>query len=440
MDFYVHNLAQMGAANAAVASENIYNQQGALVVPAGQSIHLNVIEKIAAHKLSRPIEESVTLKCCVSSGDIISQFKAMPNHPEVSELLRRQALLDRFESKCRGVDRYPLINQKLTVMAERFPRLYKKAVFGAFVSMLLCDELNLNEEQSHNIFIAALARDIGLLHIDPKTVKKRGPLTAKEWRLMQGHVAIGYHFLSLVPNIPRATQIAVLEHHERADGFGYPREKLDNQLSMEGQIVAFADQTIALFNKYVVRMGYSMLALEPILQVNASRHRMENASAAIRFFRRIAGPMKPRAKRDNLDKSIDMLSKAHPLFHLLFSQMKAFNDLLNKTGFAAITKRSGCAIKALEELMITSGIDNQFLLKWVLELKQKGLETKEVLELERYELMIFEGGWRFTELIKHFELALNSESHSNLITPDHQAEFKRLYQTFDLLTSTTEQC
>ncbi|TQV75183.1 hypothetical protein FLL45_09600 [Aliikangiella marina] len=434
-DYYTDNLAQVSKSNSVIASENIYNEKGALIVPAGASISADVAEKIASHKLSKPIEETVSLERSVSSQVIIAHFKKMPDHPEIQAIFTSEKLLAHFEEACKGIDRYPLINQKLTVMAERFPAIYKKAVFGAFLSMLLCRELDFTEQQRHAIFIGALARDIGMLHIDPKIVSKSGRFNAQEWRLIQGHVAISFHFLNLVPNVSQNTKVAVLEHHERTDGFGYPRRKLEFELSREGQVIAFSDMLIALFNKYVIELGYSMLALEPILQINASRHKYENAQAAIRIFKSLVAPMKPKHQGKKIGELVSRLSRAHPLFNLLFLQMQEFNELLTKANFGIDLKPTTHSLSALQSIMITSGISDESILRWIDSLKIDSMLDQDILEIEKYGLMINEGFWRFNELMKRFEVMLAS----NQIPAEKQEEYSRYFaqvkKTYSLLAS-----
>jgi len=435
-DYYPDNLAEVNESNTVVASENIYNESGALLVPAGAEISAETAKKIISHKLSKPIEESVALNRSVTSGVLVSHFSKMPEHPELLEIFANKTLLSQFEEECKGIDNYPLINQKLTVMSEQFPDIYKKAVFGAFLSMLLCRELQLEEKQRHAVFIAALARDIGLLHIDPEIVAKTGRVSAQEWRLLQGHVAISFHLLGLIPNIPQATKIAVLEHHERTDGFGYPRRKLEFELSQEGQIIAFSDMAIALFNKYVISLGYSMQALEPILQINASRHKYENTRAAIRVFRNLIGPMKRKHSDRQIPELVARLSRAHPLFNLLFLQMREFNDLLSKEKFDLDLNPSTHSLNALQSIMITSGISDESILRWIDSLKIETMKKQDVLEIEKYGLMISEGFWRFNELMKRFEVMLVSNGVSEDKRDEFAGHFEQVKKTYRVLSST----
>ncbi|MEJ2420093.1 MAG: ATP-binding cassette domain-containing protein, partial [Exilibacterium sp.] len=126
-----------------------------------------------------------------------------------------------------------------------------------------------------------MTRDLGLLHIDPDIARSKQPLPPQQWRLLQGHVAVSHHFLAIVPTLPKAVSRAVLEHHERCDGLGYPYGKLGDELCLEGQVVALADMIVALITKQVDILGYSMRAIIPVLQLNLSVHFNRVTEAAI---------------------------------------------------------------------------------------------------------------------------------------------------------------
>ena len=64
---------------------------------------------------------------------------------------------------------------------------------------------------------------------------------------MQKHCQTGYTLLSEIDfPLIKISQIIALEHHERFDGKGYPKGLKNNEISLEGRIVAIADVFDAL--------------------------------------------------------------------------------------------------------------------------------------------------------------------------------------------------
>lgn len=58
--------------------------------------------------------------------------------------------------------------------------------------------------------------------------------------IFQGHPEIGYQLLVQIKAIPEDVQFIVWEHHERADGSGYPRKLKDLQMNPLAKVVALA--------------------------------------------------------------------------------------------------------------------------------------------------------------------------------------------------------
>lgn len=94
---------------------------------------------------------------------------------------------------------------------------------------------------------AAPMHDIGKIGIPDHVLKKPGPLTAEERRVMNDHPEIGASILgkSRIALFQLAAEVS-LTHHERFDGTGYPRGLRGLEIPMSGRIVAVVDFLDAL--------------------------------------------------------------------------------------------------------------------------------------------------------------------------------------------------
>jgi HD-GYP domain-containing protein (c-di-GMP phosphodiesterase class II) len=92
---------------------------------------------------------------------------------------------------------------------------------------------------------AGLMHDIGKLGIPTQVLEKHSPLDESEWILMRAHPEMGLTLLDRAGQSSREV-LAVLYHHERLDGSGYPYGLKAESIPIEARIVAVADTYDAL--------------------------------------------------------------------------------------------------------------------------------------------------------------------------------------------------
>ena len=92
---------------------------------------------------------------------------------------------------------------------------------------------------------AGLMHDIGKLAIPTQVLEKHSPLDESEWILMRTHPEMGLTLLDRAGQSSREV-LAVLYHHERLDGSGYPYGLKAESIPIEARIVAVADTYDAL--------------------------------------------------------------------------------------------------------------------------------------------------------------------------------------------------
>lgn len=90
-----------------------------------------------------------------------------------------------------------------------------------------------------------LLHDMGKLGIPDRVLRKRGPLTAREWQVMKQHPDIGHRILGDIPFLDRAREI-VYSHHERWDGSGYPGGISGVDIPLGARLFAIVDAFDAL--------------------------------------------------------------------------------------------------------------------------------------------------------------------------------------------------
>jgi HD-GYP domain-containing protein (c-di-GMP phosphodiesterase class II) len=127
---------------------------------------------------------------------------------------------------------------------------------------------------------AGLLHDIGKLGIPDEVLGKHSPLDESEWMLMKAHPEIGLALLDRAGQSSREV-LAVLYHHERLDGSGYPYGLKAEAIPIEARIVAVADTYDALTSDRPYRKAASHVEAKRVMREEAGVRLDANAVAAL---------------------------------------------------------------------------------------------------------------------------------------------------------------
>jgi HD-GYP domain-containing protein (c-di-GMP phosphodiesterase class II) len=127
-------------------------------------------------------------------------------------------------------------------------------------SVAIAEELGLSKEQIYHIRIGGILHDVGKIGVPDAILKKPDRLTEEEWAEMRQHPTKGYEIMQQeeLRWLLRDELPALLEHHERLDGRGYPNGLKGEQIHEIGRIVAVADVFDALTSDRPYRAGMSI--------------------------------------------------------------------------------------------------------------------------------------------------------------------------------------
>jgi hypothetical protein len=106
---------------------------------------------------------------------------------------------------------------------------------------LLATEMHLSDEDRDRLTWAALMHDIGKLHVPARLLNKPDKPTVTEWQLLKTHPERGAALTAPMRAWLGPWADAVLEHHERYDGAGYPRGLGGEDISLAARVIAVGD-------------------------------------------------------------------------------------------------------------------------------------------------------------------------------------------------------
>ncbi|GAC1414705.1 MAG: hypothetical protein NVSMB5_02990 [Candidatus Velthaea sp.] len=105
--------------------------------------------------------------------------------------------------------------------------------------------MDLTPERVETIELAARLHDVGKMSVDLAVLGKTSDLDAEEWQQLRMHAEAGEAIVSEIPELAYLAPI-IGAHHERPDGFGYPRRLRLTEIPLEARVVAVADSFHAM--------------------------------------------------------------------------------------------------------------------------------------------------------------------------------------------------
>jgi putative nucleotidyltransferase with HDIG domain len=115
----------------------------------------------------------------------------------------------------------------------------------AELARAIAKEIGLTEWQTMGIFIAGLLHDVGKVAVPLDILSKPGRITTSEYDIIKCHCRVGHDILQRI-DFPWPVTQAVLQHHERLDGSGYPGGLVGDDIILEARILGVADVVEAM--------------------------------------------------------------------------------------------------------------------------------------------------------------------------------------------------
>lgn len=147
--------------------------------------------------------------------------------------------------------------------------------------------LELKDQDLKELALAGMLIDIGKVQIDQKLLNKKGQLTNDELWDLKNHSILSHEIIKDYDFISDRVKRAVLLHHERMDGTGYPLGLKGERIPLFAKIIAIADVYNALTSDRPYRDKKTPFEAIKILE----REYMGKLDTSILylFLRRIAG-------------------------------------------------------------------------------------------------------------------------------------------------------
>jgi len=155
----------------------------------------------------------------------------------------------------------------------------------AKLASAVAQEMGMSEDQIEGIRVSGFLHDVGKIVVPAEILSKPGRINDAELSLIRTHSSVGYEILKLL-EFPWPVAKAVLQHHERRNGSGYPAGLTAEALTVEAEILAVADvvESMASRRPYREALGIDK-ALEEISEKKGILYSPQVVDACLRLFR-----------------------------------------------------------------------------------------------------------------------------------------------------------
>lgn len=135
--------------------------------------------------------------------------------------------------------------------------VYSHSINVTVLSLALGATSGMTKDTLLNLGTAAIFHDVGMSVISPEITNKQGQLTYREFAILKMHVTEGEKILQRNETIPEESIEAVVQHHEKLSGKGYPYKLKGDSIKLFGRIIGIADCFDALITTCPYRPAFS---------------------------------------------------------------------------------------------------------------------------------------------------------------------------------------
>ena len=213
----------------------------------------NPMEDYAAHKADGAEAGEIAGASVLSDGDKIIRaeefYAAFVKYVEtlftqaaIKNELDFKAVAEKIKAACdiiREDRRFLLRVQKNTLTSPNDNYLASHAVKTTIISIIIGYYLKLPAHRLIELGVAALLHEIGMIKLPPQIYLSKRSLQPQERKAILSHPVLSYNLLKSF-DFPLTVTLAALEHHERENGSGYPRNLTGDRISLYAKIIAVA--------------------------------------------------------------------------------------------------------------------------------------------------------------------------------------------------------
>ena len=281
-----------------VTAEDVYSMNGQLLVPIGTSLTGAMLHQMKIHSI-RSVRindnpENTTPIIPATGTDLESGISGFTS--DVSEEVREiraenvkeykkaysqgvnqfEVAINNLVTKNMDLDVNTILDQTLSVLSPEgrhsnilemlaFMKEYNTSTYAHCVNVsLLCNMLahwlGYDEQDCRMAAACGMFHDVGKLTLPEEILKRPGPLSEEERKLVNTHCEKGYELLEKC-SVDETVKLSALMHHEFCDGTGYPHNLKAEEIDRFAKLVTICNIYDAMTSERPYRKPISPFAV-----------------------------------------------------------------------------------------------------------------------------------------------------------------------------------
>ncbi len=263
-DYLIQALRKLGISGVYIR-EGVEEIDQSLIMGENEPVAPATLEKIenlkVADRTKVQLDESVRARV----ADGVSYLYSNTHSPDFANTTKSIA-----DDLMQAINENDALAVDISVLKVSDEYTFKHSVDVATMAMIIAKKTGMSKQDVYDIGIAGLLHDIGKSKIPNEVLNKPGKLTDEEFEVMKQHPIHGYRILEGNKALSENIKLAVLQHHEKINGNGYPFGDVSEQISTFAKIISVVDIYDALVTERPYKLGFSPRdAVEMIMAMTA---------------------------------------------------------------------------------------------------------------------------------------------------------------------------
>ena len=278
----VQAVVDLGAQRPIRTSQAIYNSHGVKLLEGGVTIDQSLYDRLLSHRLALPLDECIDASPSVDPGILGDAARAAIARWPFFARACPPGSVGKEVIDALVTTRLPKpVALHLTLARETRPALFDHSILMALLSAHLAGAAGGSRARVGAAATAGLLHDLGMLHVQPDLLDSEERLSGDELKPIYVHPLTSSMLVDRFAEYSKEIVRAIVEHHERLDGSGYPRGLSGDAVSPLGRILALAEVVTAMFDgqRQLPEQRVSLL-----LRINPRRYDASHVAAVHRLL------------------------------------------------------------------------------------------------------------------------------------------------------------